>query len=403
MRVSATVPGVDWRQFSAAVLQTLAWPVTVLAMAVMFRAKLNELLSDRLRKFKAGPVEAEWAESLREAQEAIDSERIVQSGPMPEAVTDERPRPESVATWIGPGAGEPSEANIDATWVGPGADEPSEVAADVTSTGVPQAKPEEPVHQRNLRESPSELNDQWFRIDRHDRSSLVPPAHSALEVRNDALGAFDELRVLAAVSPEAAVVMGGRSLEQAVREYARLVGLADYASVGKLIKILGDNELISHNVLVALERLWGLRNMAAHRKYAIDGERAVEYVETLEDVIRTILAPHTVYQAQVLQALQRLGFPRSRIMVFSSLRELAMVKTSKGIVSFDVKYRIGGLISVADLEQVAKWAVNSNCVLVTNSGLSRAAREYQDMSKNAVEVVIWNGAEDDDALRRALA
>ena len=46
--------------FIAALVQALAWPVVVLIIAIVFHRQVKTLLSEQLKRFKAGPVEVEW-------------------------------------------------------------------------------------------------------------------------------------------------------------------------------------------------------------------------------------------------------------------------------------------------------------------------------------------------------
>jgi hypothetical protein len=43
-----------------ALVQALAWPVVVLIIALVFHRQVKTLLSEQLKRFKAGPVEVEW-------------------------------------------------------------------------------------------------------------------------------------------------------------------------------------------------------------------------------------------------------------------------------------------------------------------------------------------------------
>ena len=47
-------------QFIASLVSSLAWPVAVVAIAVIFRVQLRQLLGGRLSRLKAGPIEAEF-------------------------------------------------------------------------------------------------------------------------------------------------------------------------------------------------------------------------------------------------------------------------------------------------------------------------------------------------------
>jgi len=55
----------DWLSFFANVIGSLAWPATVLAVVLLLRKKLVEMLPF-IRKLKAGPVEAEFEREVKE-------------------------------------------------------------------------------------------------------------------------------------------------------------------------------------------------------------------------------------------------------------------------------------------------------------------------------------------------
>jgi hypothetical protein len=50
----------------------LAWPLVVIIIALIFRKKLTELLSERMTRLKAGPLEVEWQRQLSEAQADLE-------------------------------------------------------------------------------------------------------------------------------------------------------------------------------------------------------------------------------------------------------------------------------------------------------------------------------------------
>ena len=58
--------------FIAALVAALAWPIAVLLIVLIFRKKLTELLSDRMTRFKAGPLEVEWARQISETQAELE-------------------------------------------------------------------------------------------------------------------------------------------------------------------------------------------------------------------------------------------------------------------------------------------------------------------------------------------
>ena len=49
----------DWLTFVSKLVESLSWPIVALILGLVFRRKLLELLPT-LRKFKAGPLEAEF-------------------------------------------------------------------------------------------------------------------------------------------------------------------------------------------------------------------------------------------------------------------------------------------------------------------------------------------------------
>jgi hypothetical protein len=61
-------------EFIAALIQALAWPATVLAIAVVLRAPLGKLLTGDVRRWKAGPagVEVEyWDQRTKEVRQEV--------------------------------------------------------------------------------------------------------------------------------------------------------------------------------------------------------------------------------------------------------------------------------------------------------------------------------------------
>ncbi|WP_281212777.1 hypothetical protein [Shewanella insulae] len=56
----------DWLTFISKVIDSLAWPIVILFLGVVFRRQFSNLLP-YLRKLKAGPVEAEFEMEARQA------------------------------------------------------------------------------------------------------------------------------------------------------------------------------------------------------------------------------------------------------------------------------------------------------------------------------------------------
>lgn len=66
----------DWRQFFASVIGSVAWPLAVVVIVLLFRKELRRLLS-LVRKFGAGGLSVELSdqvEAVRGAAEAVEAE-----------------------------------------------------------------------------------------------------------------------------------------------------------------------------------------------------------------------------------------------------------------------------------------------------------------------------------------
>jgi hypothetical protein len=59
-------------EFIASLVGSLAWPLAVVVLLVVFRSTIQELLLSGLSKFKAGPFEMEWERTIAEAQAGLD-------------------------------------------------------------------------------------------------------------------------------------------------------------------------------------------------------------------------------------------------------------------------------------------------------------------------------------------
>lgn len=57
----------DWLEFIASLVGSLAWPIVVVVIALVFRRAIKTTLNRPLRRFKVGPLEAEWEEQRAEA------------------------------------------------------------------------------------------------------------------------------------------------------------------------------------------------------------------------------------------------------------------------------------------------------------------------------------------------
>jgi hypothetical protein len=61
----------DWLQFFASLVGSLAWPSALVAMVLLLRRELVQILR-RLRRLKYGDAEAEFGEKLEEVEEEIE-------------------------------------------------------------------------------------------------------------------------------------------------------------------------------------------------------------------------------------------------------------------------------------------------------------------------------------------
>lgn len=84
-------PRVDTKQFIASLVSSLAWPVAVVLVVLLFREQLAKLLSGPLKRLRAGPsgLELEFDRIISEAQAEVE--------PVPEL----EPPSESVSAELG--------------------------------------------------------------------------------------------------------------------------------------------------------------------------------------------------------------------------------------------------------------------------------------------------------------
>jgi hypothetical protein len=63
----------NWRQFSVALVQPLAWPSVVVIVLLLYRRRVAQLLGSNLRRLTVGPVAAEWEDAVQETQATIEA------------------------------------------------------------------------------------------------------------------------------------------------------------------------------------------------------------------------------------------------------------------------------------------------------------------------------------------
>jgi hypothetical protein len=61
----------DAKQLIASLVSSLAWPAAVVCIAVLFRAQLKTLLTDRLRHIEAGPLKADFDKQVSEVEATL--------------------------------------------------------------------------------------------------------------------------------------------------------------------------------------------------------------------------------------------------------------------------------------------------------------------------------------------
>lgn len=79
--------------FIASLVASLAWPLIILVVALIFRRTIKETLSRPLRRLKAGPLEAEWDEKVAAARvEVAESPEVADAPPPSGPLVSERLR-----------------------------------------------------------------------------------------------------------------------------------------------------------------------------------------------------------------------------------------------------------------------------------------------------------------------
>jgi hypothetical protein len=69
---------VDWKQFVASLIGSLAWPIAVVLLAAIFRNQIREKLS-QIKKFGAAGVNFEISEQVKEVQKAGEAVELEQA------------------------------------------------------------------------------------------------------------------------------------------------------------------------------------------------------------------------------------------------------------------------------------------------------------------------------------
>lgn len=90
----------DWLTFIVELLRAIAWPVTAIVIAFLYRRQIRDLLS-RMKKGKIGPAEFEFEQNVRElAEELPPAALIEQVPPVDVALASLNPRAAILEVWI---------------------------------------------------------------------------------------------------------------------------------------------------------------------------------------------------------------------------------------------------------------------------------------------------------------
>lgn len=90
----------DWLTFIVELLRAIAWPVTAIVIAFLYRRQIRDLLS-RMKKGKIGPAEFEFEQNVRELAEELPSAALIgQVPPVDVALASLNPRAAILEVWI---------------------------------------------------------------------------------------------------------------------------------------------------------------------------------------------------------------------------------------------------------------------------------------------------------------
>lgn len=84
----------SWREFFASAIGSLAWPLSVFGLGLLFRSKIKDLLTaGPLRRLKAPGIEAEWAETAGLVEQAVSDAVEPSASDLPPEVAAGEPAP----------------------------------------------------------------------------------------------------------------------------------------------------------------------------------------------------------------------------------------------------------------------------------------------------------------------
>lgn len=266
----------NWREFVVSLIRAVAWPSTVVVVILVFRQRLAELLKKRLAKIKFPFLEAELFEhEANEIEETLEQQSI------------RRTKFDS--------ASDPSAI--------PAPEHPSNLPASQKDE-VGRARPEVSSTTQNAG------NDK-VDGDRH------VPRYPGLGGRRRLSGAWrlidDGLREaegISETSPLGAVMIGDRTLEEALALFAQSTGAALDAKenrpllFSRMASQLNKIGYISSSLFESMIRLHRLRNRVAHSTTAlIDDLDVSSYIRSIRIAIETLGNRSHIYSGRVLTSL----------------------------------------------------------------------------------------------------
>jgi hypothetical protein len=241
---------VDTKQFVASLVSSLAWPGAVVAIALLFRRQLAQLLTGSLKRLKAGPVEFEFERVLPSVQARLADEAT--TSPAPPA----------------PVAPTPASGTL-----------PGSMAPSPQPAVEPELEPPELFAFRERLEKSGSAPDSWLQ-QWVDRSAAAAPVR-------------EELAGVAATQPSAAVLAAHARLARVLRALESLFdpAMAKKLSPPSLAYALVKRGVLSDAVADAVLELTTLRNLVAHDEHAsLTPAVALDYLDSVDAVIAAIAA-----------------------------------------------------------------------------------------------------------------
>jgi Domain of unknown function (DUF4145) len=370
---------VTWREFIAAMTRALAWPIVLAIVVFAFRERISELLGERLKRLKAGPIEAEWDRELHHVQESLttESERTFEDGgevPMERSIAD-------VNTIGEVHKPEDQPQTVPASRSGPpdGADD------------VPSGRSDHPRRMPVTSHGGGEP-----KVD--GQTVTAPPA-------SDFKSVLAEVRDMVPVDPGAAVIMGYDALELAVRQFSRNFPTSTSRSAGVAnLDSLVERGIMSDYLGRAILSLRDLRNAVSHsakKPKEVTREEARKYVRSLEVAVRLLTSPASLYEAQVAYVLGRHSFSVSRPPnADTSVDLLAVLPTGHGL-GITVKYHVVDSERFEEILNDLPFSSIGTLVVTREAPILAEHRMRLETPHGPITVVVWKPPAPEEELIQA--